>query len=731
MATSIRMDGSPTPNESYLVGGTVSLSNADDTGVSSWLWTLEAIPNGSAAALSSPTVQFPTFGVDLEGTYRISLSTNGGPKDYAAARVLTQNIGLKALAHDETFEGDSTEGWAKPWRESYLTIDKAIGLSERRTVVYVSEFGTNTGPRVLEAYGQTTLANGDVVPVVREAVALTGEPPQYAGHGLYLYDDTNVSLQNNGQYSVLVKGLSKAIPADHDPSIEGGGNGLPTYNTGPSVQNQNIFLGSYDGIIYNENDVGPYTLYGDNQVYLGFAINPQFDTDIYIWWNPVSGVPADTHGFLSGDGSTVVSGRSYHANATNGSAGFMSAEDKKKLTDIPSGSVIRFGENLLDNSAFDFWQRGSGSYGMTNFPLSESINYLDFVSHPSRSYTADRWYASARNNDALSASIHDVSGTWSQGRTDTINPFQDHPYCMRVTNKSQNVAASGSTFTQGVGIQYHVMQDFDERTVRELIINKEHSLYVRIRGGTDFNFGAAIFAEIVATNVLNPGPLPNYYTDAPYRAQQFVTVGYAINNGGDWQDVFIPAFSFIGQFPTDVTAAGFSIFSEHPSGSDSQFGFGTDYDYWEVSKIALVTGSSFPNGVPFSLKGGTPEGELANCRKWFEKSYPLDVKPGTPNALGAKRGMVTLAGEHIVPEVRFEVPKNTVTSSFFGASSVLQVGLYDTVSGSSNAIFVSGAAGLITGSVFLTSSVGFSVHLSSSQTFGRETRFHYTASVDI
>jgi hypothetical protein len=75
---SIRLDGIATPNEGYDIGETVSLANFDDTDVLTWMWILEAKPNGSAAALlTSISGSTNSFVADLEGAYRVSLSVKG------------------------------------------------------------------------------------------------------------------------------------------------------------------------------------------------------------------------------------------------------------------------------------------------------------------------------------------------------------------------------------------------------------------------------------------------------------------------------------------------------------------------------------------------------------------------------------------------------------------------------------------------------------------------------
>jgi hypothetical protein len=193
------MNGNATPNETYAVGGTVALSNFDNTGVVSWVWTLLSKPAGSTAVLATPTAATSSFTADKEGSYRIRLVTNDGTS-LAVARVKTTHVGLIPFAKDETNEGDSTEGWAKAWRESYQLLDQRIGIpANRRTVRYVGTAAS--GPLVLTATGAVvTLPNGDSVPAVDRVSAGAGSS------AVFLWDGG--ALATNQDIRVLAWGMS-------------------------------------------------------------------------------------------------------------------------------------------------------------------------------------------------------------------------------------------------------------------------------------------------------------------------------------------------------------------------------------------------------------------------------------------------------------------------------------------------------------------------------------------
>lgn len=696
------MDGVATPNEQYKIGDTVSLSNFDDTGVTTWNWSIVSKPAGSTATVASPASATTSFVVDKEGTYLLSLIVNLIITSTAVARVLTVHAGLKALAKDEIGEGDSTEGWAKPWRESYLTIDKRLGLTDRRTVQYVDE--TCVGPRVLEMFGITSASNGDIIPIAK--LGFTEFQPGFKGKCLLLFDSTG-TLTTGDTVSALARGISNPFP---DPDLAAGGSGLDFIGTGSL-----IFLNYLSGTI-----VGPYTYSGGSGFYdaygahvLGMYLSSGSEGQRF-WFDPVITDPGNGHGQVTYD--VLQNGLSYHKGAdlvnlfSGGRSGFMTGLDKEKLDAIDR-------VNLLDNAAFDFWQRGSGSVvAEINTPFG------DFTQD--RAYSADRWYGVGRNNENVSASSLSPNAAFSYAPADSLSP-QRHPRCMRVTNRQP----TGSISIFGPGIQYWVVQEIDPNILKERISGSYISWSLRIRGGQQLGYFTTLFAGIIATNNPSPaGALPAYYNQiGGYSQTQFLS--YGANIFGDWQTFSFDNGSQV--FPDDVTAAAFVVFSDHPlhnTGSGFLSGDGSAYDYWEVSNIMLTTGSVHPD--LFVNRGGTRENDFRNCRQWYETSWPQDNRDlgpfGTEATFeGARTGMVTNGTDRVSPGVVFRETKRS--GSDYGT---LQIQLYNPVNNAAAEVY-STPNGTISGSIVSGSIEGFLVGLPVAQTFGDEILLHYTASVDI
>ncbi len=72
------------------VGATVQLENNStdaDADLLTSQWAFVSVPDGSAAALSDPTAETPSFVADIEGTYVVSLVVNDGTEDSTADNV--------------------------------------------------------------------------------------------------------------------------------------------------------------------------------------------------------------------------------------------------------------------------------------------------------------------------------------------------------------------------------------------------------------------------------------------------------------------------------------------------------------------------------------------------------------------------------------------------------------------------------------------------------------------
>ncbi len=108
-------DGYTTPcsRDDLVLSLPVTVLNNDNSGATSWLWTITDKPDGSIASLVSPTSSTTTFTPDIVGTYLIKLVINAGASfNQRGAAIKTAKLHYRIPAATETTEFDAYKGWA-------------------------------------------------------------------------------------------------------------------------------------------------------------------------------------------------------------------------------------------------------------------------------------------------------------------------------------------------------------------------------------------------------------------------------------------------------------------------------------------------------------------------------------------------------------------------------------------------------------------------------------------
>lgn len=154
----ILVDGDHESSRSHELGDTLSLSNDDEGGETTYLWTLLEAPPDSVAAISSPSAENPTITLDLEGTYIIRLRVNG-------SSALSEQV---ILTVRELETGDAVPGSGEnpndsrqlqPAEDDGDGYPVPINATLRRVArSYSTEFGVMVG-----VAGAAGLVAGDVV----------------------------------------------------------------------------------------------------------------------------------------------------------------------------------------------------------------------------------------------------------------------------------------------------------------------------------------------------------------------------------------------------------------------------------------------------------------------------------------------------------------------------------------------------------------------------------------
>jgi hypothetical protein len=223
-----------------------------------------------------------------------------------------------------------------------------------------------------------------------------------------------------------------------------------------------------------------------------------------------------------------------------------------------------YNNNAIINGAFDIWQRGTS---LTN--------------SSSEQYCADRWL-----NWSTGAVAHTIS---RQSTGDTTNLPQIQ-YCARVQRDS------GSTSTSIPVIEYSV-ETVDARRFSGQTIS--FSFYAR--AGANFSAASNGLAFNVATGTGTDQRLKNY-------TNQTQVIANTATLTTTWQ-----RFTYTGTVSATATEIGCQFYF-------TPVGTAGANDYFEITGVQLELGS---RATTFKRAGGgTIQGELAACQRYYQRSTP-------------------------------------------------------------------------------------------------------------
>ncbi|KKN72093.1 hypothetical protein LCGC14_0414880, partial [marine sediment metagenome] len=155
----ITIGGVPGSNEDLPIDILVQLDNVNIGGETTFLWTITDQPEGPTDALSSTTIQNPTFKPKKEGTYRIRLEVNKGLGDEKINTVVARILQLKTRegipAADETTETGS-KGWkirVNAWLQRLDTqlSDAGFFVAQAASALAVHRVVTGAGAVVIKS----------------------------------------------------------------------------------------------------------------------------------------------------------------------------------------------------------------------------------------------------------------------------------------------------------------------------------------------------------------------------------------------------------------------------------------------------------------------------------------------------------------------------------------------------------------------------------------------------
>ena len=239
------------------------------------------------------------------------------------------------------------------------------------------------------------------------------------------------------------------------------------------------------------------------------------------------------------------------------------------------------GKNLCINGGFDHWQRG------TSFASSNSV-YV---------FTTDRWEI-VRHGYHLGMTV--------SRQTAGLDGFK---YCARIQRDNGNTSTNNLQF----------QTSFETSEVLPFI-NKTMTMSFYARKSSTAS-SSSLNAQIISGTGTDQA-MKNY-TGGTISFQQTFTLT------DSWQ-----RFTFSGSVLSPYTEFGI-WFGYTPSGTAGAA------DYVEITGVQLELGSS---ATQFSRAGGTIQGELAACQRYYYKSSELQYSPGTATYTGVVRAGSNSAG---------------------------------------------------------------------------------------
>jgi hypothetical protein len=236
----------------------------------------------------------------------------------------------------------------------------------------------------------------------------------------------------------------------------------------------------------------------------------------------------------------------------------------RQSADFAAGGPQVAGKNAVINGGMDIWQRGT----------STAIG-------ASGSYSPDRWFTAVGG-----ASIVTVS---RQVTGDTTN-LPNIQYCARVQRNSGATSTTAIQFSQSI------------ETVNSIpLVNQTvtFSFYAR-RGANYSSTSNALVMQLQTGTGTDQNILVGY-------TGQAVPIGISQTLTTTWQ-----RFTGTATISTTANEVGVNIYYI-PTGTAGA------NDYFEITGVQLEIGQS---ATPFSRAGGTIQGELAACQRYYFRATP-------------------------------------------------------------------------------------------------------------
>jgi hypothetical protein len=263
------------------------------------------------------------------------------------------------------------------------------------------------------------------------------------------------------------------------------------------------------------------------------------------------------------------------AKLTTGNNGEQLVADSSATTGLKYTASNAAGRNYVTNGAFDIWQRG------TSFSVAANTG---------GAYYADRWMADTNANQA---------STFSRQATGDTTNLPSIQYCFRFQRNS------GQT---GTGVQALITSLETANSIP--LAGKTVTLSFYARAGANYSAAsnALVYRLLTGTGTDQNG-LTTGYTNTVVALNEVATLTTT------WQ-----RFSATVYIPSSVTEIAVYL-------RNTFAGTAGAADYFEVTGIQLELGSV---ATAFTRQGGTIQGELSACYRYFQKFGGTQVNESFP-----------------------------------------------------------------------------------------------------
>jgi len=360
---------------------------------------------------------------------------------------------------------------------------------------------------------------------------------------------------------------------------------------------------------------------------------------------------------------------------------------------------IESGRNVLINGNFDFWQRGTAA---TNASDTLALAYL-----------ADRWRTRTSG-----------SGTFTVARSTDVPSFAQSGFYSTFALR----LACTATATPAAN-DFHLLRQPIEGFNLATIAGRAGTLSFWIKASYSGSFCVAVNTDAgisyvmdysIAAGEVNTWVKRNFYIDFSQAVNAFsfeaaagCTVDFSLAIGS----------SRLATTKNTWFTSGTTVL-----GSSGQTNFlSSTANSILIAQVQLLPGFTsvgVPLDVAFSRTGNI-QAELAACQRYYEKSYNLDVNPGTSTSTGMMSANAITTSSVLSP-VQFKVSKRaTSVISIFGRTGASGTVGSATTTGDVAGITLAGA-GDSSNSGFITIDC-----TGTALVVGTNYRIHYTADAEL